>query len=138
MARGLAILVFSVFAFSANGLAADGDRALSAQGDAGRGRIAFLTCQACHNLSPGGPAKLGPNLDNIFGRIAGTSPAYAGYSKALRESGIVWDERTLDEWLKNPQNVLPGTKMPFAGIRSEQERADLLAFLRAAGGKDGN
>ena len=139
MLRRTAILVLAVFVFMFKGLAEeDGDKSLPSLGDAARGRTAFLKCQSCHNLAGGAPARFGPNLDNIFGRIAGTSPSYAGYSKALKESGIVWDERMLDEWLKNPQNFLPGNKMPFAGMRSQQERADVLAFLRAAADHSGN
>ena len=108
------------------------DRALSKQGDAEAGRITFMKCQACHTLGQDGGATVGPNLANIFGRMAGTSDSYASYSKALRESGIVWSEQELDNWTRDPQNFLPGNKMPFAGIRSEQERKDLLAYLREA------
>ena len=57
---------------------------------------------------------------------------YKGYSKALKESAIIWSETLLDQWLSNPQNFLPGNKMPFAGIRSAQDRADLMAYLREA------
>lgn len=103
---------------------------VSMQGDVVRGRMVFLKCQSCHSLLLDGSEKLGPTLNNLFGRKAGSSATYQKYSKALREAGIVWDERTLDEWLRNPKNFLPGNKMPFAGIRSEQERADLIAFLK--------
>lgn len=115
-------------------LAQDGasDRGYSTAGDVAAGRITFLKCRACHNLNGNQTPKAGPNLDKIFGRMAGTSDSYTGYSKALRESGINWSEAALDQWLKDPQNFLPGNKMPFAGIRSEQERKDLVAYLREA------
>ena len=108
------------------------DRTLSSQGDAGAGQLTFLKCQACHTLGDMGTATVGPNLANIFGRMAGTSDSYTGYSKALKESGIIWNEGALNEWMNDPQNFLPGNKMPFAGIRGEQERKNLLAFLRQA------
>lgn len=111
--------------------AQDGDTTpLSSIGNAEAGRPAFQKCQACHSLSPRGPALAGPNLDNFFGRMAGTLASYNDYSKALMESGIVWNEWALDQWLRDPQNFLPGNKMPFAGIRSAEERADLMAYLR--------
>ncbi len=109
---------------------AGGDTPLSSIGDAGAGRTVFQKCQACHSLTPRGPALAGPNLDNFFGRMAGTSANYNGYSKALMESGIIWNEWALDQWLRDPQNFLPGNKMPFAGIRTAKERADLMAYLR--------
>jgi len=108
------------------------DFSLSAAGDAEAGRTAFLKCRACHNLEGNQVHKTGPNLDKIFGRMAGTSPDYAEYSKALSESGIVWNEAELNHWLSDPQNFLPGNKMPFAGIRSDQERKDLIAYIREA------
>jgi len=108
-----------------------GDLSYSSAGDAAAGRTTFLKCRACHNLDGRQKHKTGPNLDNIFGRMAGTSPDYT-YSKALGESGIIWNEAALNQWLSDPQNFLPGNKMPFAGIRSEQERNDLIAYLREA------
>lgn len=114
-------------------LAFDGlDTSISKNGDAEAGRIIFQQCRACHNLDGDAAPKLGPNLDNIFGRMAGTSGTYARYSKALRESGIIWSEKELDKWLADPKNYLPGNKMPFAGVRAEQARADLIAYLREA------
>lgn len=111
--------------------AQDGDTTpLSSIGNAEAGRTVFRKCQACHSLEPGGAARAGPNLDNFFGTMAGTSASYNGYSKALVESGIIWNEWVLDQWLSDPQNFLPGNKMPFAGIRSAKERADLMAYLR--------
>lgn len=123
-------LVCTLLSLFVQGLASGEEIEPVIQGDAARGRVVFLKCQSCHSLLPDGSARLGPNLNNLFGRKAGTLPNYQSYSKALRESAIIWDERTLDEWLRNPQNFLPGNKMPFAGIRSEQERADLMAFLK--------
>ena len=126
----LALLIMLLgfgIAFSQDGAE---DNSLSAGGDATAGKKVFLKCQACHNPGAAETHKFGPNLDNIFGRMAATSANYKGYSKALRESAIVWDEAALDQWLRDPQNFLPGNKMPFAGIRSAQDRADLMAYLQ--------
>jgi len=123
----IALLFFSPTAFGQNDQA---DNSYSTNGDAAAGKTTFLRCGACHNLKAGQNHKIGPNLDKIFGRMAGTSDGYTGYSKALRESGITWSEAALDQWLKDPQNYLPGNKMPFAGIRSAQERNNLIAYIR--------
>ena len=116
----------------AYGQEASEDTTLSASGDAVSGQNVFQKCQACHNPGASVTYKPGPNLDKIFGRVAGMETNYKGYSKALKESAIIWSETLLDQWLSNPQNFLPGNKMPFAGIRSAQDRADLMAYLREA------
>lgn len=108
------------------------DTSISETGDAGAGRVVFQKCGACHNLKDKSAPLVGPNLDKLFGRMAGTSKSYTSYSKALRESGIVWSEIEIDKWLSDPNNYLPGNKMPFAGLRTTQDRADLIAYLRAA------
>lgn len=125
----LLLALTSPTAFAQDGAS---DRTYSTAGDAKAGRTAFFKCRACHNLDGDQNPKAGPNLDKIFGRMAGTSDSYQGYSKALRESAIVWSEAALDQWFGDPQNYLPGNKMAFAGIRSEQERKDLIAYLRDA------
>lgn len=104
---------------------------LSRAGDAGKGERVFGRCRSCHLLK-GNKPRPGPSLQNIFGRPAGTAPGYKSYSKALRESGIVWDERSLDAWISNPLDFLPGNKMSLAPIRTAQERMDLIAYLREA------
>lgn len=110
--------------------AAQVPRTLSRQGDPERGRKVFYRCQGCHRLAPDAPALLGPNLGRLFGRPAGSVPGYAGYSAALKGAGFVWTEERLDAWLKDPAGFLPGNRMPFAGVRSAQDRADLIAYLR--------
>lgn len=134
----VAILAFWLMLSSGQGLAQDGagddpDFALSRAGDAKNGKRVFGRCRACHGFTSSRP-KPGPSLENIFGRPAGTEPGYATYSKALRESGIVWNERTLDDWVSNPLDFLPGNKMNLAPIRNAQERMDLLAYLRQEAG----
>jgi cytochrome c len=80
---------------------------------------------------PSGKKKIGPNFVGIFGRKAGTVAGFK-YSKATRTSGIVWDEDVLAKYLTKPKKVVPGTKMNFIGPRKEQDRVDLIAYLKRA------
>jgi cytochrome c len=98
-----------------------------AGGDAQRGQLAYAQCQICHQIDRNG---VGPRHRGLFGRKAGSLPDY-NYSTALKNSGIVWNEKTLDQWLQGPAKMVPGTKMVFAGIADPQERADIIAYLKA-------
>ncbi len=98
--------------------------------DLAAGKQQFNKCRACHSLEKGKNI-IGPSLYGLFGRKAGSIPGY-NYSEANKKSGITWNETTLLEYLRKPQAVVPGTKMTFAGIRSERERKDLIAFLKIA------
>ena len=110
-----------------------------AQGDAAKGEKlfkGFLRCNNCHSVEPG-VTKAGPTLAGIFGRKAGTLEGFKKYSKAMVNSGIVWDEATLDQFLTNPERFVPDNKMKegarFVGrVSSHQHRADLIAYLKAA------
>lgn len=107
------------------------DTSLSAQGDAEKGQRVFNRCKACHNLTTASRTRLGPNLNDLFGRPAGKEEGYK-YSRALAEADFVWTEQNLANWLEKPNAFLPGNKMAFAGVRKEQERKDLIAYLRRA------
>ena len=107
------------------------DTTISAQGDAEKGKRLFNRCKACHNLTATARRRIGPNLDNLFGRQAGAQDGFK-YSKALMEADFIWTEKNLDEWLAQPRSFLPGNKMAFAGLRKEQDRKDLMAYLRVA------
>ena len=101
-----------------------------AGGDAAAGKKVYNKCKTCHALEAG-KKKLGPSLNGIFGRAAGSVEGYK-YSKAMKESGIVWTEETMAGYLEKPKKFMPGTKMAFAGLKKEQQVADLIAYLKEA------
>jgi len=107
------------------------DAALAAEANATRGQRVFRNCALCHSLEPG-KHMTGPSLAKLWNSKAGTQQDFARYSPALKSSGIVWDDQTLDAWIANPQQLVPGNTMTFRGVNSEQARADLLAYLREA------
>lgn len=109
--------------------------ATAAVADAEMGKRQFIYCQACHTTNPGGGNKVGPNLAGIFGQSAAQAEGFV-YSSALTESGLVWDEATLDKWLENPMALVPGTTMVFAGIMDAEQRANLIAYLQEATGPE--
>jgi cytochrome c len=96
-----------------------------------RGERGFRVCVACHLLEPD-RNMTGPSLANLWGRKAGSLPSFDRYSDALRTSGIIWDDRSLDAWLTDPERMVPDNEMPFEGIKDERARTDLLAFLKEA------
>ncbi len=101
-----------------------------ASGDVERGETIFRKCAICHTLEPGGRNRVGPRLHGLFGRQAGAVADFR-YTPALKNSGLVWDEPTLDAFLKDSESFVPGTKM-YGGLTLDQDRADLIAFLRKA------
>lgn len=90
-------------------------------------------CSMCHSTQAG-VNKIGPSLDGVVGRKAGTAPDY-DYSEALKSSGITWTPAALDKWLKNPHQFVPGDKMPFPGLPSKTQRDDVIAYLQSLGQK---
>ncbi len=105
-----------------------------AAGDPQKGAQVYGVCAGCHSLEPGRHLS-GPSLANIYGRKAGTAEGFVRYSNALKQSKIVWDEKTLDAWIKKPDTLVPENLMPFPGIPDPQARANLIAFLKNAGAK---
>lgn len=98
-------------------------------GDPALGEKVFKKCKACHVVDSD-KNKTGPHLVNIMGRQAGSVEGFKKYSKAIKESGIVWDEATLDGFLEKPKDYLKGTRMAFAGLKKEEDRANVIAYLK--------
>jgi cytochrome c len=97
--------------------------------DAAAGETVFKrVCATCHNPTAEGPRKLGPTLAGLVGRKSGSVEGFR-YSKANSEAGIVWTTEKLDPYIKNPREVVPGTTMAYAGLRNDDERANLIAYL---------
>ncbi len=119
MKRSLAVLAFGL-SVGLSGLA-------SAQ-DADAGEKVFNQCKACHTIEAGGPNRVGPNLHGIVGRKAGSAAGF-NYSDAMKAAGS-WDEASLDKYLTDPKAAVPGNKMAFAGVKNDQSRKDLVAFLK--------
>ena len=106
-------------------------QAFAADGNSARGRRIFSACAACHSLQPD-RNMTGPSLADVWNRKAGSLSSFSRYSDALKGSNIVWNDKTLDEWISDPQHFVPGNQMTFDGIKDAQPRADLLAFLKEA------
>ena len=118
-----------LFALAAATLAA-GSAALPAQAqDAAAGEKIFAQCRACHQVGENAKNAVGPVLNGLFGRKAGTVEGYS-YSPANKNSGITWDEATFREYIKDPKAKIPGTKMIYPGLKDEQRINDLVAYLK--------
>jgi cytochrome c len=97
--------------------------------DVANGKSISGRCEQCHDISKGGPNKIGPELWNVVGRPRATEAGFS-YSAAMKAKGGTWTYDELFKFLHSPGSYIPGTKMSFAGLRSEKDRIDLLAFLR--------
>jgi cytochrome c len=104
--------------------------AARADGDAARGEAKFQDCAACHKLEAGAN-NVGPSLHGIFARKAGEIADFR-YSPAMKRSGIVWTPQTLENFITEPQAMVPANRMPYAGMASAADRADLIAYLQKA------
>jgi cytochrome c len=100
--------------------------------DASAGETSFKKCLPCHDIGADAKNKVGPELNGLDGRKAGTAPDY-NYSDANKNSGITWSEAAFKEYIKDPRAKIPGTKMIFPGIKSEQEVDNLWAYLKQFG-----
>jgi len=108
-----------------------GEYVACAESNTARGQRVFDTCAACHSLQRD-QNMTGPSLAGLWNRKAGSLASFSRYSPALQSANIVWNDKTLDEWIKDPQHLVPGNEMTFAGIKDAQQRGDLLAFLKQA------
>lgn len=100
--------------------------------DAAAGESTFKVCKACHQIGEGAKNAVGPELNGIVGRAAGTAPDY-NYSDANKNSGLTWDEATLKEYLKDPRAKVPGTKMAFPGLKKDADIDNVIAYLKQFG-----
>ena len=100
--------------------------------DAAAGAIVFKKCMVCHAIGPDAVNKIGPELNGVVGRPAGTVPSY-NYSQANKSSGIVWSEEVLSRYLRDPRGVVPGTKMTFPGLKSADDIGNVIAYLKQFG-----
>src|SRR3977135_792611 len=92
------------------------------------GKTAFNKCLACHAIGEGAKNKVGPELNGLDGRKSGTAEGYS-YSDANKNSGVTWNEAQFKDYIKDPKAKIPGTKMAFAGVKSENEINNLWAFV---------
>jgi len=97
--------------------------------DAAAGEKTFAVCKACHQIGETAKIGVGPVLNGVIGRRAGTYPGYS-YSEANKNSGLTWDDATFREYIRDPKAKVPGTKMIYAGLKDEQKATDLLAYLK--------
>ena len=96
--------------------------------DAAAGEKVFLVCKACHQVGDTAKNAVGPVLNGLFGRKAGSVEGY-NYSEANEKSGITWTEEEFTKYIQDPKAVVPGTKMAFAGVKDEKKIKDLIAYL---------
>ena len=96
--------------------------------DAAAGEKAFAVCKACHQIGDSAKNAVGPVLNGLIGRKAGSVDGY-NYSDANKKSGLTWDEATFTDYIKDPKAKIPGTKMAFAGVKNETEAQNLWAYI---------
>ena len=127
--RQFALSLAALMAINADALGQD----TAAKSAAADNQLVFdNVCRICHTVKEG-DNRLGPNLHNIIGRKAGSVPDY-GYSSAMKDADLTWDRATLDRFIANPDQVVPGNRMkPYGGLTSAEERANIIAFLEASG-----
>jgi cytochrome c len=97
--------------------------------DLAAGETSFKKCLPCHSVGEGAKNKVGPVLNGLEGRKSGTIEGY-NYTDANKNSGIIWNEETFREYIKDPRAKIPGTKMVFAGIKNDNEITNLWAYLK--------
>jgi cytochrome c len=121
-----------LLSFSIAGAALAASIGAAAAQDAAAGEKVFAKCKVCHQIGESAKNMVGPVLNGVVGRPAGAYPGYH-YSDANKNSGITWDEASLKEYLKNPKAKVPGTKMVFPGLTSDDDIANVIAYLKQFG-----
>ena len=114
-------------------LAALGFAGTASAQDVENGQSVYRQCRACHQIGAGAKNLVGPQLNAVIGRKAGTVEGfnYSEANKAAGTKGMVWDEATLMQYLENPLQFMPGTKMAYAGLKDEADRKDVIAYLKS-------
>jgi len=107
------------------------------EGDPQAGKRIFAQCSACHRIGSGAANAIGPQLNGVIGRPAASVRGYS-YSPAMKKSGLTWDDATLANFLHSPKQVVPGTKMTFAGLKNQQDIDNVTAYIAQAGGVGNN
>ena len=123
--RGLFIAIFAASILGSPAVA----------GDLEKGKTTFVKCGICHAVEKD-VSKIGPSLYGVFGRKAGSLESFPNYSDAIKSTDIVWGDDTIRELLKAPRTYIPGTKMIFLGIKSDEEIDNLLAYLKTITGAE--
>jgi cytochrome c len=123
--RGLRSILMAALATMSLGASAG-------EGDPVAGKAIFALCAVCHTLEAGGADLVGPNLHGVFGKASGTNRQGFAYSAALQAAAILWDDTTIDAWIRNPVGVVPATKMEFVGLTKRDKRENLIAYLKEA------
>jgi cytochrome c len=118
-------------ALSVAAVIAAGSAAAQSGNEARGERLFNQQCKACHTLDKDGASTVGPNLHGLLGRKAGATEGFTS-SDAMKKSDIVWDDKTLVEYLRDPKGRVPDTKMVYAGLKQVAQQADMIAFLRKA------
>jgi len=121
----LAVAISGVLSGSASALEA---------GDAAAGAKVFKKCAACHSATASDGNKIGPNLHGVIGRKAGMLEGF-NYSDSMKNSGLTWDEATLEQYLRDPKGFIPKNKMAFAGLKKDSDLANVIAYLKEASSK---
>jgi len=107
--------------------------AFAQAGDPEAGEQVYRQCQACHMVGENAQPRVGPPLNDLFGRQAGTHEAFNRYSNAMKgagEDGLVWNDETVAAYLEQPRQYIPGNQMGFAGLRDAEDRANVIAYLK--------
>lgn len=94
------------------------------------GKRVYKKCQACHTLTENGKHKVGPNMWDVYGSTAGTKDSFA-YSKAMKDSGVIWTEETMDAYLTKPREFMPGNRMTFVGLKKKEDRDAVQAYIKS-------
>jgi len=102
--------------------------AVASAQDTDAGKKIFMKCAPCHSVGPGAKNKVGPHLNGLSGRAAGSAESFK-YSKAMKNSGITWDQESFLEFIASPKKKIPGTKMVIPGIKDEIDRENLFAYV---------